>query len=71
MFRPIKPDDIRITPFTSNKQFSFTHASSGSGVYGIKAVSSSHAGYISQSDARIFEPTASDVQLQDLSLIHI
>lgn len=65
MFRPIKPDDIRITPFTSNKQFSFTHASSGSGVYGIKAVSASHAGYISQSDARIFEPTASDVQLQD------
>lgn len=65
MFRRIDPKDVRITPFQSHKAFSFTHASSGSGVYGYKAVSSSIYNYISSSDARVFEPTASDVQLQD------
>lgn len=65
MFRRIPPEDVTITPFQSHKAFSFTHASSGSGVYGYKAVSSSIHNYISSSDARVFEPTASDVQLQD------
>jgi len=65
VFRRIDPKDVRLTPFTSNKAFSFTHADSGSGVYGYKAVSSSIFNYISSSDARIFEPTASDIQLQD------
>ena len=69
MFRRIDPKDVSVTPFASHKAFSFTHASSGSGVYGFKAVSSSIYNYVSSSDARIFEPTASDVQLQDANRV--
>ena len=63
MFRRIKPDDIRITPFTSHKDFSFTHNSSGSGVYVLKAVSSSTWNYVSQSDSVSFAITSSPVVL--------
>tara|TARA_B100000902_G_scaffold353546_1_gene365089 strand:- start:59 stop:1120 length:1062 start_codon:yes stop_codon:yes gene_type:complete len=62
VFRRIKPDDISISPFTSHKDFSFTHNSSGSQVYAWKAVSSSVWNYTSQSDYLEFtfpQPTAS------------
>ena len=41
MFKNLDPQDIKVKPFKTFKNFTFTNNDSGSGVFGMSAVSSS------------------------------
>ena len=51
MFKNLDPQDIKVKPFKTFKNFTFTNDDSGSGVFLIKARSGSYKQYVSSSDA--------------------
>ena len=51
MFKNLDPQDIKVKPFKTFKNFTFTNNDSGSGVFLIKARSGSYKQYVSSSDA--------------------
>ena len=51
MFKNLDPQDIKVKPFKSFKNFTFTNNDSGSGVFLVKARSGSYKQYVSSSDA--------------------
>jgi len=51
MFKNLDPQDIKVKPFKTFKNFTFTNNDSGSGVYLVKARSGSFKQYVSSSDA--------------------
>ena len=50
MFKNLDPQDIKVKPFKSFKNFTFTNNDSGSGVFLVKARSGSFKHYVSSSD---------------------
>jgi len=63
MFKRLDPRDINITPFKAYKEFTVTNMDSGSGVYGVRAISSS---------ANNFNPlTATKTTFDSASFYHI
>ena len=51
MFKDISPDDRSITEFKTYKQFTFTNADSGSGVFGLEGISGSFHNFLTGSAA--------------------
>ena len=50
MFKNLDPQDIKVKPFKSFKNFTFTNNDSGSGVFLVKGRSGSYKQYVSSSE---------------------